>query len=193
MRKLLLLTSMLLCLCCLSCESKYKFKLEKRFTEHFPKKMENYILGYEATIKLPIEYEQSGIRFKEVYRYRGEIKKIADNLSKSAIDSVAISDSCIIILPKVYQHVEVDEPIVNSCDGGFYMVIPNLDNFKNRFGITDFTDFTYYILSAEQGIFYDKERLFDPSIMPSSWSNGYTKGLAISEEDGLVIFWIEIW
>lgn len=53
------------------------------------------------------------------------------------------------------------------------------------------SDFLIYVLEAKQGNFLDNEMLIESPC--SEWRHGYSKGIIISEERGLVIFWVEIW
>ena len=56
------------------------------------------------------------------------------------------------------------------------------------------SDFTLYVLGAEQGVFFQPEDKYPPNkYMPKAWKHGYSKGVAVSEEKGVAIYWIMIW
>lgn len=55
------------------------------------------------------------------------------------------------------------------------------------------SDFTIIVIRAEKGIFGKFDELADRSYVPSSWVHGYSKGVAISKKQNLIIYWCAIW
>lgn len=54
-------------------------------------------------------------------------------------------------------------------------------------------DFVLYVIDAKQGEFLKEELLTNGWFMPKQWKNGYSKGLAISRERNIIIYWLVIW
>lgn len=54
-------------------------------------------------------------------------------------------------------------------------------------------DFVLYILDAKSGKYLPKEYLTTGLGMPDNWKNGFSKGIAISENRNIIVYWLEIW
>ena len=50
-----------------------------------------------------------------------------------------------------------------------------------------------YVLESEKGIFMIPEKLPNGVYTPKGWEHGYSKGVAINNETGAVIYWADIW
>lgn len=72
-------------------------------------------------------------------------------------------------------------------------------NFWSNIYSTDSTtcklpnDFILYVIEAKPGKFVDNSMLTDGRCMPKKWKNGFSKGIAISEERKIAIYWLVIW
>ena len=65
--------------------------------------------------------------------------------------------------------------------------------FCNNIDSINEADFKYYLVGAEQGVFIENKS-FEKSINhTNAWKHGISKGIAINENNGTVIFWLEIW
>ncbi len=53
--------------------------------------------------------------------------------------------------------------------------------------------FTLYTLECEKGVHWDEYHVQKENYMPEYWKHGYSKGVAISEEKQVVIFWFICW
>lgn len=172
------------------CSSQFKF--EKRFIDHFPKDNYDNDLYYERSMSLSSEFKQYGALRKDAYRYEGHIKEHVDSLMENVIEVVNYDDTCNIILPlRYYKNIDIGKPIVSACQEGT-VVLPSFRKAKEFLSL-DLSDYIFCVLENERGKFLKADDLFDKSIMPSSWTNGYTKGFALSKKQKIVIFWIDIW
>lgn len=54
-------------------------------------------------------------------------------------------------------------------------------------------DFNIYVEDAKPGNYLVSDLLTDGRYMPDKWKNGYSKGIAISEERGIIIYWVIVW
>jgi hypothetical protein len=180
----------IMCIMCISCNHESTFN--KKFIEHFPKNKANRVF-YETSMNVSSNTKQYGERRKEGYKYEGSIKATVDTLKKRVENVVKYGDSCTIILPLVhYRNIDIGEPSVADCDKD-YVVLSSFERIKNYQFIDDLNGYIFYILESEQGKFLKEEDLFDDNIMPNPWTHGYTKGFAISEQEKMVVFWIDIW
>ncbi len=50
-----------------------------------------------------------------------------------------------------------------------------------------------YVLEAKSGKYFNAKYLSDGWFMPLKWKNGYSKGVAISKENNIIIYWLIIW
>jgi len=69
----------------------------------------------------------------------------------------------------------------------------DIDEFsgENWSGLSN--DFKLYILGAESGTFINEKYLEECECLPDKWKHGYSKGIAISEERWVAIYWIVVW
>jgi hypothetical protein len=53
--------------------------------------------------------------------------------------------------------------------------------------------FKLYVVDAKSGRFFKEQFHTSGLYMPKEWKNGYAKGVAISKDRNLVIYWLIIW
>lgn len=68
-----------------------------------------------------------------------------------------------------------------------------IDEYKGKTmsGLTD--DFKLYVLDARPGKYIDEKNLQKCECLPEKWKHGYTKGVALSDEKQVVIYWVTVW
>ena len=54
-------------------------------------------------------------------------------------------------------------------------------------------DLKVYVISAEPGNFWKVDCKENRPETLKDWKNGYSRGIAISEKEHLVVFWVMIW
>ena len=54
-------------------------------------------------------------------------------------------------------------------------------------------DFKVYVLEAKSGKYWDDKHLTTGKYMPEGWKNGYSKGVAISKDKKVAVYWFIIW
>ncbi len=79
-----------------------------------------------------------------------------------------------------------------------HLPIPNFHplyfyNIKITNGNRLTNDFIIYVLDAQKGHFLPEEYLTKGLGMPKGWRNGFSKGIAISDDRNIIIYWIEVW
>ncbi len=68
-----------------------------------------------------------------------------------------------------------------------------IDEYKGKTmsGLTE--DFKLYVLDAKPGKYIDEKYLQECECLPEKWKHGYSKGIALSDEKQVVIYWVIIW
>jgi len=185
---------------------KYKNNFDKKYVDHFPAKMGT------STVHTPVfsSMEQKKNNFSLIlYQYNVKIDEIQDvnaKFKKTAIAEYKSSDPCLLVIngfetSETYEYRTV--PVVDStllnlkCYSNKYPV-PNFINYedynKDRPLRLDNT-FTIYVLESKKmdSDSWKKEFGMKPNKqMPDNWKNGYSKGVAISQEKKTVIYWMVI-
>lgn len=54
-------------------------------------------------------------------------------------------------------------------------------------------EFKIYVLEAKPGVFFNKELLAENNYLPDRWESGFSRGVAISEDKKVIIYWLIIW
>jgi len=54
-------------------------------------------------------------------------------------------------------------------------------------------DFIIYVLEAKPGRYIDDSYLEECDCLPEKWKHGYSKGVSMSDEKQVVIYWISVW
>lgn len=121
--------------------------------------------------------------------------------------SIAIydaSDSCLLIVNRFatrnnYYNIELSDEDKLRVNSDCYSKNYPVPNFWHNDFTTEATqcklpsDFNLYVIESKAGKYFDEKKLTDGRFMPEKWKNGYSKGVAISEERNVIIYWLVIW
>lgn len=134
-----------------------------------------------------------------------DIKNIRKKYEKKAIAKYKSKDSCFLVVNRF----ETDETyakfqIVNGLDSldvnkkyaNELYPIPNFisSNYsKNKNGLKLNDNFEIYVLDSKAGNFFKNYDLKPSPQMPEEWKNGYSKGVAFSNNEKTIIYWSIIW
>lgn len=176
-----------------------KTRLDANFTHHFP----NTIDTNNISIVSSISNTSDVIRFIVTNRMKTEECKLLINKYDSIyIAKYNANDTCLIIPNRHITRVNVMDGEYETSIGNYNecgklkFPVPNfwMSNYvaKNT-GINLSDDFYIYILDAKPGVFTDKNHKGNCKDMPEKWKNGFSKGVAISEEKSVIIYWVIIW
>ena len=181
--------------------SETKSNFNKEFIDHFPKEFdENYI-----TDKWSLNpYSQFSIKlFNKIPKQK--LKKTIKKYNKNSLSIYNPLDECLLILNRFSNNnnngymklTEVDQSKIDlECYDDLYP-IPNFwepsDFLSNKTECHLPKDFKIYVLDAKPGKFLDKDELTKGRFMPPKWKNGFSKGVAISEERMVIIYWVIVW
>ena len=180
-------------------ESKSFF--DNKFTTHFPDVLNESIITYSNSISPVL----GSLGLMVIDRLNKEnLVQIQKNYEQTCLRKYKASDSCLLIVDrfltrKKYYKVEnsdYDKKLVDRpCYSGKYPV----PNFWHNVFTTNETecklpgDFILYVIDAKQGKFLKEDLLTNGWFMPKQWKNGYSKGVAISQQRNVIIYWLEIW
>jgi len=74
--------------------------------------------------------------------------------------------------------------------------IPSFYSYEKDFGLNSTrldNEFIIYILESKSGEYMKKEYLTTANKFPSHWKNGFSRGIAINEEERKILYWTTIW
>jgi len=173
----------------------------REYVDYFPERESANCINETWSLDPSNEYN-----LKIAFSFSNDIfNKIKDTLKAESIAEYLPNEDCLLILNRFttnsnYGYINENEIDLNLIDLQCYenkYPIPNFSNFsKYQTEKTDCklkTDFTIYVLESRTGIFLDDKNLPESKFMPEKWEHGYSKGVAISEEREIIIYWIIIW
>jgi len=102
-----------------------------------------------------------------------------DKAKKKNYDKININNNIYYPIP-YFEKPNIKEKNIN---------IDELYSINTECGLSK--GFDIYILSSEAGCFWDGLKPLE--YMPNDWKNGYSKGISINEEMGVVIYWFIVW
>lgn len=181
---------------------KYKNEFIPTLIDHFP----NEILRLKNSLSSNTDIQKDNIGLY-LYQYNmseKEIDSISNNIIKrDFLRKYNSKEECLFkVSPfetletiesyekaKIISSVDIDKECYED-----KLPIPNFVDFHydSKINIWEHSDFEIYVFNAEKGLFY--EGLEVPSEqMPKEWGNGYSKGIALSRQQKIVIYWMVIW
>lgn len=189
-------------------QSRYDINLEKfpeKFVTHFPKTI-NYpytsLITTDTTsrciyyIRYEIETDIES-KLKIILKDKEDIKYKANNSNLITIKTS--SDLYWESLPKIYyKDISVDGKIYYPIpyfskldDSGLGMEFDKNQVFSEKTTSGLSSNFTIYILESHPGNFW--KGLYPLDYMPEGWKNGFSRGIAVSQKDNIIIYWFVAW
>ncbi|HRY98962.1 MAG TPA: hypothetical protein P5550_07875 [Bacteroidales bacterium] len=166
---------------------------------------------------IPEGYSESTITFTEALNpFMGNLEFIVvdslsdelndqvDSLTENAIASFIASDTCLNVVNQflslekyTFTNKEIEE--LDARIYGCWNDLPPVPNFWHTDYTTEDTrcklpnDFVLYVIEAKPGMFVDESLVTNAWFMPKEWEHGFSRGIAISENRGVIIYWLVIW
>ena len=183
-----------------------KYKAAKEFfgelyIEHFPNKITENNITFTETYSPEVGNLElmviDTIASNETYR---DIKK----LELQALARYKANDSCLLVVnwfinnDNYYRVQPSKDELIEYNKKCFSDKLP-IPNFWHNDYTTDSTvcklpsDFLIFVLESQSGRFMSDKYLTNGKQMPQNWENGFSRGIAISEEKRVVIYWLIIW
>jgi len=155
-----------------------KTRFQDSLVNHFPIKIDNSVLAYNSSHR----------NSPEEIRYLTLLKKISPN-DKDFINSlVAAEDTSIIeiyLYRNTYEYYN-KEPQNNK----EYSPVPDFGIF-----ISDLEkpkDIKYYMLEKSNKTIFNHD-LYLRYYLPPEWTNGFSRGIGVSESKNLIFYWTILW
>ena len=177
---------------------KSKLFYQEDLVNHFPEKIDSNYITYTESVSP----EAGLIRLDLICKLNSDKD---DNFKDNAIAIYSPLDECLLIANRFANDENYSYNIVLSQEDSLkidlecYNDLYPIPNFWHNEYTTNSTecklpeDFSIYVLDAKVGKFFEDKLLTDGKYMPAKWKNGYSKGVAVSEEKGVIIYWIIVW
>ncbi|MBB6611742.1 hypothetical protein H7F15_11890 [Pontibacter sp. Tf4] len=188
--------------------AEYRRDIEKfgaGFVTHFPKKL--YTSDFTTLVSENITESHPKVWLK----YSPSQEHIDSLVAKLSIEAKAIyesNDSCLLIIDK---HLTEDNWIDYDKASQY---LPNLygnerecttsklpvPKFWNEYFVERKASalglapgYKLYIVDAQKGKFLSNDSIPNGKLTPSEWEHGFTKGVAINKQSGILIYWFDTW
>lgn len=181
-------------------------KFDSKLIDHFPQKKDNN--RYDIIINENVRKNTLGVLLYEYDTNDLYVDSLRNVCLRKSIAKYNNSTDCLLVVnkfetKKTYSNSEsifIDferrkNEVNKDCYKNMYPIPKFLDyRFGNESSITNLSDnFEFYVFEANNKDLFKKYDLIPNPQMPDNWSNGYSKGIAISKKDKCVIFWGIIW
>ena len=168
-------------------------KFDKKHIIHFPSGDTYTLKKYSYLVPVEGINDNNGGYLKVMYSLKqDDLNELERQLNKKAITVNRHLDKCNALIERGSQS---PKPELKLCDTIY--PVPVFLEEMDYFDVADYSslpdDFQLYILEIAQGTFFQEDYLFDKMIMPSGWKHGLSKGVALSKEKSIAIFWLDIW
>ncbi|MHC5310900.1 hypothetical protein ACYSNM_12720 [Myroides sp. LJL116] len=180
----------------------FKNKFDSSLVDHFPEKLIR--LGYSLSFMTDIRKDNIGLYLYQYNVPKIEIDSLVTHLEKrDYLHKYNSSEDCLLkVNPfetieslESYDNIKLEEgiEIERSCYAD-KLPIPNFVDFQKEIEVDIWQEdeFDIYVFQAEKGIFYNGLEVASQQ-MPKEWGNGYSKGMAISKQHKIVMYWMVIW
>jgi hypothetical protein len=181
--------------------SEQKSFFPSELTSHFPKTLSESIVTFTDNISA----EMGSLELMVIDSIKNDsLVKLQKNLESICIGKYIASDSCLLIInrfltrSKYYKvkNTDYDKHLIERPCYSELFPIPNF--WHNNLTTNDTecklpADFVLYVIDAKQGKYLKEELLTTGWFMPMQWRNGYSRGIAISPERNIIIYWLGIW
>lgn len=167
--------------------------------DRFPEKVDQNTITFTESLS-PVTGNLELIFIEKTYNLSEKLKTI----EKKSVASYNANDTRLLVVNRFanrtnYYEIKVSEKEIKLINLNCYDDKYPVPNFWHNEYTTEETkcklpkDFELFVLEAKSGKQFNKKYLTDGKFMPDKWKNGYSKGIAISENRGLIIYWLIIW
>ncbi len=213
--RFLLLALVLLCLItsCSDKESLYRrtineIPIERSLISHFPRDIDkSNKFSFYFNFKPILDKFTSKVVFVYLEVEGENIDSLVYSFSKRKIASYSFFDDCNLIVNKFQKNTSYSSYIgkewlyenwleeKNDCLKSKFP-IPNFigigqGKMKDVIGLSD--DYEIYVLESKSGKYFDESYYSKPILMPKTWERGFSKGVAINQSLGKVLYWSVVW
>jgi hypothetical protein len=164
---------------------------------HFPNKEPKNMSQYMDTFCY-----HNTLSFRLVmYDMKNKIDSVLKVNNAKAIGIYQSTDTCLLVINDYINTKNCgdafragESTFIEGCSNDKYPVLnfwgDDIESNETRSKLPK--DFVLYVLDSKVGI-YSKKIKVEQSSMPNYIKHGYSKGLAISKEKSIIIYWVIIW
>lgn len=173
---------------------KSKTEFPKEFVNQFPDTISselnrlstNYSLESNSVYFFLYEYDKSPL----------EIDSITKDISNQAIGQYLATDTCLVVISEEKRPYSDRINLNERCNSNKYPVpyfYHEKDDTYKRFSTKLNESFKIYILAADTMDIFGFNMKKNESIKDTNWGNGYSMGVAVSRQEGTIIYWSIAW
>jgi len=195
-------------------ENDYKFKLslfDSKLTNYFPKLLPEGVRTISATyLNETLGKYCFGVKYIFLAAYYPK-EEFQANKQKFDLISKAVynpTDTTLLLVfsyadkteieGKIYYNGEKPERqllakknVTTATSLPIPLFEPDIYKGIAPYGLSE--DFKMYVFDAKPGKFIKEEYLQECDCLPEKWKHGYSKGVALSEKQQIVIYWTIVW
>jgi hypothetical protein len=164
---------------------KARMEFPVQLTDHFPSELKS--IGQVSAITPAGAYGHDMAFLSLAIKTDSlEILDVEKRLEKAKVKAFAPNDSSLIVVGDTVDYSRK----INATP------IPSFYRYEKDFGLNAVrldNDFSIYVLESKSGEYMDVEYLTKDNKFPSDWKNGFSRGLAINDQEKIVIYWLTIW
>jgi hypothetical protein len=172
-----------------------------KYVDFFPGEDSSNCVNCTWSLNPDVEYNLKVVFSFEDNMFEVAKRRVEDHsVAKYAADNDSLLVLNIFSTNENYGYVEKNEINSGLIEQDYFDNLIPVPNFSNLSSFqTNSTvcklpeDFEIFVLDSKSGNYLDKTLLTDGRYMPSFWKHGYSKGVAVSHERKIIIYWVIIW
>lgn len=177
---------------------KHKSEFEKIFTKHFPSYIET--ASYRTVSNLSPETNKVSFYLYEFGVNVKTLDSLTQIVKSESLTSYNWKASCLLIVHPgetidPFDEAPLDTNWNNTDCLNKKHPIPNFIDLKSpnsKHGISMDSTFNIFVLESKDGN-HSRYNMVPLKSMPRDWENGFSRGIAISREKAVVVYWMIIW
>ena len=181
----------------------HKAKFPDELTDHFPLTIETSDVNIVCNTNQ--KKNDVGLYLYEYNLDQDDIQLLVKRLRSKAVRSYPSTAPCLLVVNRFeakasYENVApvsiTDSTLIErECYTNLLPVANFISYQKSQAGYATALGkgFTIYVLDAKPREESEEYPLAPSHQMPGKWKNGYSKGIAVNEKEGTVIYWAVIW
>jgi len=156
----------------------WKNEFPDSLTKHFPDKIDKNFVSFGSS------YRDE----PRTFLHLNLEKKLTKEEKQRFLKIQSTSDTCIIRIYANRNTYGFDKKGLGECDQ--YVPVPELNLISTLDPVP--ADLKYYILELSRQTFINHE-MYLRYYLPEEWKNGMSRGVAISEKENIIFYWLIMW
>jgi len=182
---------------------------EKDLVSHFPPELPDSC-GYSTTVPKKDSLKMFGFGVDRLFMFYSfsQYKNISTHFKSLPSNIYSANDSSLLLIFSYCDVIEIDgrtyrnqEPPERQALAKHNVTVASslpvplfeIDEYKGNTMSGLPVDFNIYVLGAKPGKYIDDKYLQECDCLPEKWKHGYSKGVAMSDERKVIIYWVIVW